>query len=119
MPDVVGVPPDTPLRADGSKIGGWWHRQDDGRVICDLCPRSCSLRNGDRGFCFVRENVNDQMVLTTYGRSTGFCVDPIEKKPLNHRCRSCGQTIPGRFDQAAGHWGRKRMPVDLQSHSSD
>ena len=52
--------------------------------MCDLCPRNCSLKAGDRGFCFVRQNVDGQMVLTTYGRSTGFCVDPIEKKPLNH-----------------------------------
>jgi len=52
--------------------------------VCDLCPRECSLKDGDRGFCFVRENRGDEMVLTTYGRSTGFCIDPIEKKPLNH-----------------------------------
>ena len=57
---------------------------DDGRIQCDLCPRDCSLKAGDRGFCFVRENVGGEMVLTTYGRSTGFCIDPIEKKPLNH-----------------------------------
>jgi AmmeMemoRadiSam system radical SAM enzyme/AmmeMemoRadiSam system protein B/AmmeMemoRadiSam system protein A len=53
-------------------------------MICDLCPRACSLKPGDRGFCFVRQNVDGEMVLTTYGRSTGFCIDPIEKKPLNH-----------------------------------
>jgi pyruvate formate lyase activating enzyme len=34
--------------------------------------------------CFVRQRVGDAMVLTTYGRSSGFCIDPIEKKPLNH-----------------------------------
>ena len=51
---------------------------------CDLCPRDCKLHEGQRGFCFVRQRVGDQMVLTTYGRSSGFCVDPIEKKPLNH-----------------------------------
>jgi AmmeMemoRadiSam system radical SAM enzyme len=62
----------------------WWHTSDDGtRVICDLCPRHCALRPGDRGFCFVRENRDGQVVSTTYGRSTGFCIDPIEKKPLN------------------------------------
>ena len=65
-------------------MGGWWHESSDGRIVCDLCPRACALRPGDRGFCFVRENRDGQMVLTTYGRSTGFCVDPIEKKPLNH-----------------------------------
>ncbi len=63
----------------------WWHKTDDGeRIICDLCPRACQLKSGDRGFCFVRENVDGNMVLSTYGRSTGFCIDPVEKKPLNH-----------------------------------
>lgn len=64
--------------------GRWWHRLDDGRVQCDLCPRDCKLHEGQRGFCFVRQREGDAMVLSTYGRSSGFCVDPIEKKPLNH-----------------------------------
>ena len=64
--------------------GRWWRTLDDGRVQCDLCPRECRLHEGQRGACFVRARVNDAMVLTTYGRSSGFCVDPIEKKPLNH-----------------------------------
>ena len=62
----------------------WWHRLDDGRIQCDLCPRDCRLHEGQRGLCFVRRREGDAMVLTTYGRSSGFCVDPIEKKPLNH-----------------------------------
>ena len=62
----------------------WWHRLDDGRMQCDLCPRDCRLHEGQRGLCFVRQRVGDEMVLTTYGRSSGFCIDPIEKKPLNH-----------------------------------
>ena len=61
-----------------------WHLQDDGRIQCDLCPRDCKLRDGQRGFCYVRERRGDEMVLTSYGRASGFCVDPIEKKPLNH-----------------------------------
>lgn len=69
--------------SNGSSPGRWWHRED-GRVVCDLCPRECSLREGAFGFCFVRQNVGGQMVLNTYGRSTGFCIDPVEKKPLNH-----------------------------------
>jgi pyruvate formate lyase activating enzyme len=64
--------------------GRWWRRLEDGRVQCDLCPRECRLHEGQRGACFVRARVGDAMVLTTYGRSSGFCVDPIEKKPLNH-----------------------------------
>ncbi|HSV29324.1 MAG TPA: AmmeMemoRadiSam system radical SAM enzyme [Candidatus Omnitrophota bacterium] len=61
-----------------------WHRLDDGRVQCDLCPRYCKLHEGQRGLCFVRACADGAMVLTTYGCSSGFCVDPIEKKPLNH-----------------------------------
>jgi pyruvate formate lyase activating enzyme len=62
----------------------YWHVLDDGRVQCDVCPRACKLREGQRGVCFVRAREGDEVVLTTYGRSSGFCVDPIEKKPLNH-----------------------------------
>ena len=62
----------------------YWHGLEDGRVQCDLCPRFCKLREGQRGLCFVRGRLDDRIVLTTYGRSSGFCVDPIEKKPLNH-----------------------------------
>jgi len=62
----------------------YWHGLNDGRVQCDVCPRACKLHEGQRGFCFVRMREGDEIVLTTYGRSSGFCVDPIEKKPLNH-----------------------------------
>ncbi|MDH3747903.1 MAG: AmmeMemoRadiSam system radical SAM enzyme [Gammaproteobacteria bacterium] len=64
--------------------GRYWHALDDGRLQCDVCPRYCKLREGQRGLCFVRARQNDEIVLTTYGRSSGFCIDPIEKKPLNH-----------------------------------
>ena len=64
--------------------GRWWHALPDGRVQCDLCPRDCKLHKGQRGLCFVRKMEQGRMVLTTYGRSSGFCVDPVEKKPLNH-----------------------------------
>ena len=66
------------------KIGRYWRVVDDGRIQCDICPRYCKLHEGQRGLCFVRARQEDKMVLTTYGRSSGFCVDPIEKKPLNH-----------------------------------
>jgi pyruvate formate lyase activating enzyme len=68
----------------GIVSGRFWHPLDDGRLQCDVCPRFCKLREGQRGLCFVRARQNDEIVLTTYGRSSGFCVDPIEKKPLNH-----------------------------------
>jgi len=66
----------------------WWHALPTeagkpARIQCDLCPRDCKLHDGQRGACFVRQNLEDRMVLTTYGRSSGFCIDPIEKKPLN------------------------------------
>ncbi len=64
--------------------GRYWHLLDDGRVECALCPRLCRLHDGQRGLCFVRARDGDRIVLTTYGRSSGFCVDPIEKKPLYH-----------------------------------
>ncbi len=62
----------------------YWHKLDDKRVQCDVCPRECRLHEGQRGLCFVRANQDGKIVLTTYGRSSGFCVDPVEKKPLNH-----------------------------------
>ena len=61
-----------------------WHALDDGRLQCDVCPRRCRLHDGQRALCFVRAREGERMVLTTWGRSSGFCVDPIEKKPLNH-----------------------------------
>lgn len=82
---TVLTPPPARCDAKGLVDGGWWHDSSDpGRIICDLCPRECHMKPGDRGFCFVRQNVDGEMKLTTYGRSTGFCIDPIEKKPLNH-----------------------------------
>ena len=64
--------------------GRYWQKLDDGRIQCDVCPRLCKLHEGQRGLCFVRQAKKEQIVLTTYGRSSGFCIDPIEKKPLNH-----------------------------------
>ncbi len=88
---MAGSVASTPARAtpldppDGSVVATrYWHRLDDGRIQCDVCPRSCRLHEGQRGMCFVRARQDDQVVLTSYGRSSGFCVDPIEKKPLNH-----------------------------------
>ena len=62
----------------------YWHRLEDGRVQCDVCPRACKLREGQRGLCFVRGCEDGEIKLFSYGRSSGFCVDPVEKKPLNH-----------------------------------
>jgi pyruvate formate lyase activating enzyme len=67
--------------AVSARHGRWL---SDGRLQCDVCPRECRLREGQRGLCFVRARDGDALVLTTYGRSSGYCVDPIEKKPLDH-----------------------------------
>ena len=83
MNRVIEPPPSQP-DLNGLIDGGWWHTAQDERIVCDLCPRECSLKSGDRGFCFVRQNMDGKMKLTTWGRSTGFCIDPIEKKPLSH-----------------------------------
>jgi pyruvate formate lyase activating enzyme len=73
-----------PMDTEAAVPARWWHPLPDGRIQCDLCPRDCKLHDGQRGLCFVRQRVGDGMVLATYGRSSGFCLDPIEKKPLNH-----------------------------------
>ncbi len=62
----------------------YWQALEKGRVECTLCPRFCKLHEGQRGLCFVRGNTGGKIVVLSYGRSSGFCIDPIEKKPLNH-----------------------------------
>ena len=74
----------TPDRHLDGPPGRYWHSLEDGRIQCDICPRFCKLHEGQRGLCFVRGRKDDRVVLTTYGRSSGYCVDPVEKKPLNH-----------------------------------
>lgn len=75
---------DFPAESPVGVRGRYWRPLDDGRIQCELCPRLCRLRDGQRGLCFVRARRDDAIFLTTYGRSSGFCIDPIEKKPLNH-----------------------------------
>ena len=75
---------DEPIGMTERHPAKYWHKLDDGRLQCDLCPRDCKLHEGQRGSCFVRGMADGKMVLTTYGRSSGFCIDPVEKKPLNH-----------------------------------
>src|SRR5262247_168326 len=71
-------------RAEGVVPGRYFRALEDGRLQCDVCPRRCRLSDGQRGLCFVRARDGPGIVLTTWGRSSGYCVDPIEKKPLNH-----------------------------------
>ena len=82
-PTAAGRDAASPAR-DPASPARWWHPLPDGRLQCDLCPRDCRLHEGQRGLCFVRERRGDAIVLSTYGRSSGFALDPIEKKPLNH-----------------------------------
>lgn len=73
------------MSREGAYKARWWHKHTDpGKVVCTLCPRECTIPDGSRGFCFVRANVQGELILTTFGRSSGFCIDPIEKKPLAH-----------------------------------
>ena len=85
---IIDMAQQTVTTPDQNEIEGvpgrYWHVHDDGRLQCDLCPRFCRLRENQRGLCFVRARKGNEIVLTTYGRSSGFCIDPIEKKPLNH-----------------------------------
>ncbi len=62
----------------------WWNTEEDGRILCTLCPRFCRMSVDQAGFCYIRKNVNGKLYSLGYGKSTGFAVDPIEKKPLNH-----------------------------------
>ena len=71
-------------QAESDYPARWWRMDEGGKLVCELCPRDCHLKEGQRGSCFVRRRQNDTMVLTTYGRSSGYCIDPIEKKPLLH-----------------------------------
>ena len=62
----------------------WWQKEDDGRILCTLCPRFCRMGEGQAGFCYIRKNIGSKLYPLGYGTSTGFAIDPIEKKPLNH-----------------------------------
>jgi len=66
------------------KEARWWHQEDDGRILCTLCPRFCRMAEGQAGFCYIRKNLGGKLYSFGYGTSTGFAIDPIEKKPLNH-----------------------------------
>lgn len=81
--DRLDMRPNDPT-ATGIVPARYWHKLENGKIQCDVCPRACQLTDGQRGLCFVRARRGAEMVLTTYGRSSGFCIDPIEKKPLNH-----------------------------------
>jgi pyruvate formate lyase activating enzyme len=63
----------------------YWHSEGEtGEIVCELCPRACRIVPGGSGVCHVRANRGGEMVLPAWGRGSGFCIDPVEKKPLYH-----------------------------------
>ncbi|GMR25695.1 MAG: AmmeMemoRadiSam system radical SAM enzyme [Ignavibacteria bacterium] len=62
----------------------WWEPADNEKILCTLCPRYCKIGDGQPGFCYIRQNHNGKLYTLGYARPTGFAIDPIEKKPLNH-----------------------------------
>ncbi len=62
----------------------WWQPADKGKLLCTLCPRYCTIGDGQQGFCFIRYNEGGKLYTSGYGHPTGFAIDPVEKKPLNH-----------------------------------
>lgn len=69
---------------DQIKIADWWEPAEKGKILCTLCPRYCKIGEGQAGFCYIRQNHNGKLITTGYGHPTGFAIDPVEKKPLNH-----------------------------------
>ncbi len=65
-------------------LAKWWEPTEEDKILCTLCPRYCKIGDGQPGFCFIRQNFDGKLYSIGYGRPTGFAVDPIEKKPLNH-----------------------------------
>jgi pyruvate formate lyase activating enzyme len=72
------------MLSDGLKLAKWWEPSEKDKLLCTLCPRYCKIGEGQPGFCYIRQNINGKLYSTGYGRPTGFAIDPIEKKPLNH-----------------------------------
>lgn len=66
------------------KLANWWEEAENGKLLCTLCPRYCTIGEGQAGFCYIRKNIDGELYSIGYGRPTGFAIDPIEKKPLNH-----------------------------------
>ena len=69
---------------DNQILARWWETVEKGKVLCTLCPRYCKIGEGQPGFCYIRQNHSGKLYTIGYGRPTGFAIDPIEKKPLNH-----------------------------------
>ncbi|HAB54541.1 MAG TPA: AmmeMemoRadiSam system radical SAM enzyme, partial [Ignavibacteriales bacterium] len=70
------------MKTSGLKIADWWKLAKNGKILCTLCPRYCTIGEGQAGFCYIRQNHYGKLYSVGYGRPTGFAIDPIEKKPL-------------------------------------
>jgi pyruvate formate lyase activating enzyme len=104
-------------------VARYWEPAPDGKVLCTLCPRDCRIGEGQNGFCFIRQNRGGRLVTTGWGRTTGFAVDPVEKKPLNHfrpgsqvlSFGTAGCNLGCRFCQ---NWDISKAKLD-EAHSED
>lgn len=75
-----------------------YYKQQDKAIVCGLCPRRCSIGEGQAGFCRVRYNKNNILYTANYARCAAIALDPIEKKPLYH-------FYPGSLILSLGTWG--------------
>ena len=62
----------------------WYRKLADGSVQCELCPFRCIIKEGERGICGVRANIDGKLRTLVYSRPVAVHIDPIEKKPLFH-----------------------------------
>ena len=62
----------------------YYHRLEDGRVECDLCPHHCRISDGKTGICHSRRNKDGVLISEVYAKPCSLAIDPIEKKPLYH-----------------------------------
>jgi pyruvate formate lyase activating enzyme len=62
----------------------FYKKIDDKTVQCQLCPRGCTLSNGQRSFCRAREPKEGKLYSLVYAQVCAAHIDPIEKKPLFH-----------------------------------
>jgi len=62
----------------------FYEKLDNRNVQCSLCAHHCSIADGKRGICGVRENRSGALFSLVYGKMVSMNIDPIEKKPLYH-----------------------------------
>lgn len=70
--------------SNGPKETLIYEKLEDSKVRCGVCPRFCVVKDGERGFCMVRENRGGVLYSLVYGKAVSSAVDPVEKKPFFH-----------------------------------